>query len=64
MQHDTFKLVCDRCGSLTVALPLEADPDPHSILSCGRCGSDRGSLQSLRQMSIGSNLGREELKGS
>jgi hypothetical protein len=48
----TFKLVCEQCGSLTVALPVEAQPDPCSILKCGRCGSPRGTLQSLRDTSI------------
>ena len=47
-----FKLVCEQCGSLTVALPVEAQPDPCSILKCGRCGSPRGTLQSLRDTSI------------
>ena len=52
MNGQTFKLVCERCGSLTVALPIEAQPDPCSILKCGRCGSPRGTLQSLRETSI------------
>jgi hypothetical protein len=52
MNGQTFKLVCERCGSLTVALPIEAQPDPWSILKCGRCGSPRGTLQSLRDTSI------------
>jgi hypothetical protein len=48
MGGQTFKLVCEQCGSLTVALPIEAQPDPCSVLKCGRCGSPRGTLQSLR----------------
>jgi hypothetical protein len=48
----TFKPICEQCGSLTVALPIEARPDPCSILKCGRCGSPRGTLQSLRDTSI------------
>jgi ribosomal protein S27AE len=52
MAGHTFKLVCEQCGSLTVALPIEAQPDPCSILKCGRCGSPRGTLQSLRDTSI------------
>ena len=52
MGGQTFKLVCEQCGSLTVALPIEAQPDPYSILKCGRCGSPRGTLQSLRDTSI------------
>jgi hypothetical protein len=47
-----FKLVCEQCGSLTVALPIEAQPGPCSVLKCGRCGSPRGTLQSLRDASI------------
>ena len=47
-----FKPICEQCGSLTVALPIEAEPDPFSILKCGRCGSPRGTLQSLRDTSI------------
>ena len=52
MGCQTFKLVCEQCGSLTVALPIEVQPDPCSILKCGRCGSPRGTLQSLRDTSI------------
>ena len=52
MDEHTFKPVCEQCGSLTVALPIEAQPDPCSILKCGRCGSPRGTLQSLRNTSI------------
>jgi hypothetical protein len=48
----TYKPICEQCGSLTVALPFEAEPDPCSILKCGRCGSPRGTLQSLRDTSI------------
>jgi len=57
MNREAFKLVCERCGSLTIALPVDANPDPQAVLKCGRCGSDRGSLQSLRNRSIGSKLG-------
>ena len=28
MDRQAFKPVCDQCGSLTVALPIEAQPDP------------------------------------
>lgn len=52
MDMKAFKPVCEQCGSLTVALPVEARPDPCSILKCGRCGSPRGTLQSLRDTSI------------
>jgi len=52
MDGQTFKPICEQCGSLTVALPIEAEPDPFSILKCGRCGSPRGTLQSLRDTSI------------
>jgi hypothetical protein len=30
-------------------------PDPHAALTCGRCGSPRGTLQALRDRSIGRN---------
>ena len=52
MDRQAFKPVCDQCGSLTVALPIEAQPDPCSILKCGRCGFPRGTLQSLRNTSV------------
>ena len=52
MDRQIFKPVCDQCGSLAVALPIEAKPDPCSMLKCGRCGSPRGTLQSLRNTSI------------
>jgi hypothetical protein len=57
MPSNDFKLVCDDCGSLTVTLPFEADPDPQSILKCGRCGTERGTLQSLRERSLKSSAG-------
>ena len=52
-----YKLVCEQCGSLTVALPIEAQPGPGSVLKCGRCGSPRGTLQSLRDASIQVDIG-------
>jgi transcription elongation factor Elf1 len=52
-----YKLVCEKCGSLTVAMPVQAQPDPHSLLKCGRCGSPRGTLQSLRDCSIQADIG-------
>jgi hypothetical protein len=52
MERQTFKPTCEQCGSLTVALPAEASPDPCSILKCGRCGSPRGTLHSLRDTSV------------
>jgi hypothetical protein len=51
MQPGQFKLVCDSCGSLTIVLPNEADSAPFAVLKCGRCGSPRGTLQALREMS-------------
>jgi transcription elongation factor Elf1 len=51
-RHDQYKLTCERCGSLTIALPVDSRPDPHAILKCGRCGSPRGTLQSLRDRSV------------
>jgi ribosomal protein S27AE len=48
-----YKLSCEKCGSLTIALPVNPSPDPHAALTCGRCGSPRGTLQALRDRSIG-----------
>jgi hypothetical protein len=56
MGKQAFKPICEQCGSLTVALPLEAQPDPCSILKCGRCGSPRGTLQSLRDTSVQADI--------
>jgi hypothetical protein len=53
MQQNQFKLVCDGCGSLTVALPSKVESVPFVVLKCGRCGSPRGTLQALREMSLG-----------
>ena len=46
-----YKMSCEQCGSLAITLPLEAIPSPDAVLSCGRCGAPRGSLQSLRDRS-------------
>jgi transcription elongation factor Elf1 len=46
-----YKMICEQCGSLTIALPVEAKPSPNAVLSCGRCGAPRGTLQSLRDRS-------------
>jgi hypothetical protein len=46
-----YKMICEQCGSLTVALPMEALPAPLSILKCGRCGAPRGTLEALRKRS-------------
>jgi hypothetical protein len=53
MPQHQFKLVSDSCGSLTVALPSKIDSVPFVVLKCGRCGSPRGTLQALREMSLG-----------
>jgi ribosomal protein S27AE len=49
--HVDYKMICEQCGSLTIALPVEAKPSPNAVLSCGRCGAPRGTLQSLRDRS-------------
>jgi hypothetical protein len=49
---DEFKLVCESCGSLTVVLPIGSNPDPHEVITCGRCGSPRGTLLMLREKSL------------
>lgn len=46
-----YKLICEQCGSLTITLPAEAICSPRTVLSCGRCGAPRGTLQSLRDRS-------------
>lgn len=51
MSEHHFKLVCDRCGSLTIVLPRASEPDPFIVLKCGRCESPRGTLQALREIS-------------
>jgi ribosomal protein S27AE len=52
MHHDQFELVCNRCGSLTVALPSAVECAPLVMLNCGRCGAPRGTLQALRELSV------------
>ena len=46
-----YKMICEQCGSMTITLPLELIPSPQSVLTCGRCGAPRGTLQSLRDRS-------------
>ena len=46
-----FKLVCERCGGLTVAMPLEIQAQPRLLLQCGRCGAPRGTPRALRERS-------------
>jgi hypothetical protein len=52
VKADEFKLVCDSCGSLTVVLPTGLNPDPEEVITCGRCGSPRGTLSMLREKSL------------
>lgn len=56
-----YKMICDRCGSLTITLPAEVVPSPQSVLTCGRCGAPRGTLQSLREQSSRAGLKWPEL---
>jgi hypothetical protein len=49
----------DGYGSLTIVLPKEGDSAPFAVLKCGRCGSPRGTLQALREMS---SLGARHLE--
>jgi hypothetical protein len=51
-EPDEFKLVCESCGSLTVVLPSGSNPDPREVITCGRCGSPRGTLLMLRERSL------------
>jgi len=46
-----YKMICDQCGSLTITLPTEVLASPQTLLTCGRCGAPRGTLQSLRDRS-------------
>jgi hypothetical protein len=46
----SFKLVCDKCGSLSIRV---ADPESASatpIIECGRCRSPRGTWAALREL--------------
>jgi len=52
VKPNEFKLVCERCGSLTVVLPVGLHPDPEEVITCGRCGSPRGTLLMLREKSL------------
>jgi hypothetical protein len=52
IKPDEFKLVCENCGSLTVVLPIGANPSPNDVIKCGRCGSPRGTLLMLREKSL------------
>lgn len=46
-----YKMICEQCGSLTITLPVEAISSSRTVLSCGRCGAPRGTLQALRDRS-------------
>ena len=52
MDENAFKLICDQCGSLTLRWSSETLPAAHSLLTCGRCGAPRGTLQALRERSL------------
>jgi hypothetical protein len=56
IDNGDFEIICEQCGSLTVALPLEASPAPQSILKCGRCDAPRGTLHALRRRSALTDL--------
>jgi hypothetical protein len=44
--NQTFKLVCDACGSLTIKVANPEGAPEATIVECGRCHSPRGNAGS------------------
>lgn len=58
LDKNTFKLVCDDCGSLTIRAENYDRADAAAIIECGRCKSQRGRGR-LFEISPASRAGTE-----
>jgi hypothetical protein len=45
-----FKVICDRCGNLSVKLPELSQQVATSVIRCGKCGEARGTLEELQHL--------------
>ena len=50
LDKNTFKLVCEDCGSLTIRAENYDRADAAAIIECGRCKSPRGTWAALRDL--------------
>jgi hypothetical protein len=50
IDNNTFKLVCENCGSLTIRVADPEQVDAAAMVECGRCGSPRGTWAALRDL--------------
>jgi len=44
-----FKVVCDRCGSLSIKMPALSEC-ANGMIKCGKCGGERGTLAELQHL--------------
>jgi hypothetical protein len=45
-----FKVICDSCGSLTIKVADPTKVGSESIIHCGRCNAERGTLAELHSL--------------
>jgi hypothetical protein len=47
-----FEIICSKCGGLGIAIDGPTNAPSDTAISCRHCGSPRGSLAALRQLSL------------
>jgi hypothetical protein len=50
IDNNTFKLVCDNCGSLTIRVANPTPADAAAVVECGPCRFPRGTWAALRDL--------------
>ena len=54
-QRSGFKVVCERCGSLSIKLENPERARASEQIQCGGCGAVRGTLADLRDLALRGN---------
>jgi hypothetical protein len=45
-----LRMVCEACGSLSIRVSDPTTAPDTTVIHCGRCGADRGTLADLHQL--------------
>ena len=52
MNHVGFQIVCTNCGCLSIKIEEPLTATREAIVYCGDCGTSRGTVGSLRDLSV------------